>query len=186
VGIDKQVIIDNNFNSGGAQYLLKGIDGGFWSKVMKDAIFIKTHLDDINRTYFENGNKGYQSWCADMWSVLYNLWFRGKQTRVVAEMDFSWASDRIERLGQTAMLHNAGITSEASLKTRARDANGNQITISAPAFYKGKFISGLNPYTKLEYLEEVVNNPDSKLFCTSYYVSYMLKHKDKLWTVVSI
>lgn len=184
--IDKQVILDNNFNSGGAQYLLKGVDSAFWEKVMRDAIYIKIHLDNVNKTYFENGDKGYQSWCADMWAVLYNLWHRGKQTRVVAEMDFSWASDRIERLEQTAMLHNAGITSESSLKTRARDANGNHVTVSAPAFYKGKFISGTNPFLKLEHLEEVATNPDSKLFCTSYYVSYMLKHKDKLWTAVSI
>lgn len=185
-GIDRQVIIDNNFNSGGAQYLLKGVDSAFWEKVMKDAIYIKIHLDNVNKTYFENGNKGYQAWCADMWAVLYNLWHRGKQTRVVPEMDFSWSSDRIDRLEKTALLHNAGITSESSLKTRARDANGNQITVSASAFYKGKFLDGTNPYSKADYLEEVATNPDSKLFCTSYYASYMLKHKDKLWTVVSI
>ena len=110
VGIDEQTALNNNLNSGGAQYLIKDMGAEFWKKVLKDCISIKVHLDDVNKHFFVDGNTGYQSWCADMWSVLYNLWYFKKETKVIKEMDFAWATDPIQKLDNVAILHNAGIT----------------------------------------------------------------------------
>jgi hypothetical protein len=180
VGVDKETVIKNQNNSGGAQYLLKGVTAAFWDKVGKDSIMIKLYLDSLNRRFYESGDKGYQSWCSDMWAVLWNLWAEGKQTKVVREMNFAWATDPVEDLEDKSILHNAGVTGDSVIRTRIKDENGQNIKIDAPAFYKGAFKDGTSPYEALPYLQRVVSDETSKKFCTSYYVTYMLKYKDKL------
>lgn len=180
VGITKQKALDNQASSGGAQYLLKGTDSKFWEKVMKDCIAIKLHLDSVNRLFFENGNTGYQSWCADMWSVLYNLWHRNIETKVVPEMDFAWSTDPVEKLQQVAILHNAGITDEGSMRTTVKGEDGKNIVVKAPAFYKGRFVDGTPPWHDMSYLENIVNNEVSKKYCNHFYTDFLIKQKDKL------
>jgi len=167
VGIDSQTIMDNNSNTGGVQYILKNITADFWKKVEKDVISIRTHLQNINREFFESEDKGYQSWCADLWAVQYNLWFYNKQSKVVPELNFAWSTDPIIKLDTTPILHNAGIVSE----------HGN----GYPAFYKGKYHMGLDP-TKDSHLDVVLNNEQSKKYCTWYYASKLnhIKQKYKL------
>ena len=108
----REICEANNYHSGGAKYLLKNVDGDFWSKVMNDCILIRTYLQTVNREYFKDENSGYQSWCADMWAVLWNVWFREQETRVVPEMAFAWATDPISKLDTHTIFHNAGIVSE--------------------------------------------------------------------------
>ena len=98
VGISREIAEANNDHSGGAQYLLKNVDGDFWSKVMNDCILIRTYLQTVNREFFKDENTGYQSWCADMWAVLWNLWFREQETKVVPEIAFAWATDPIIKI----------------------------------------------------------------------------------------
>ena len=45
-----------------------------------------------------------------MWAVLWNGWLRGNETKIVEEMDFSWATDSEDRFNQTNIFHNAGVT----------------------------------------------------------------------------
>lgn len=180
VGIKKDVAIQNELGSGGAQYLLKNVTGKFWEKVMTDCVVIKVHLDNVNRDFFESTDKGYQSWCADMWAVLYNVWLLGMETKVVPEMDFAWATDLIIRLDKVSILHNAGVTGDSIIRTAHKDENGKSYMIDAPAFYKGKFVSGSNPYNSMDYLNKVVSHPKTKEFCTHYYANYLLSIKDKL------
>jgi hypothetical protein len=167
IGITRQTCEDNNLNSGGAQYLLKNTDANFWKKVMNDCILIRTYLQGVNKEFFENENTGYQSWCADMWSVLWNIWFRGQETKIIPEMDFAWSSDTIDKLKTTTILHNAGIVSE--------DGNGY------PAFYKGKYHMGLDPFEDTQ-IENVLSNMESRKFCTWFYAKKLdeLKEKYKL------
>jgi len=111
VGITKEIAIANNHNSGGAQYLLKNIDWKFWEKVENDCVIIYLYLkNDINQNYFLNQSKGFQAWCADMWAVLWNLWLRGQETKCPSELDFSWATNKIDRWYNTYIFHNAGVT----------------------------------------------------------------------------
>ena len=156
VGIDIQTIMNNDSNTGGVQYILKNITSDFWKKVEKDVISIRTHLQKINKEFFESEDKGYQSWCADLWAVQYNLWYYNKESKIAPELNFAWSTDPITKLDTTPILHNAGIVSE----------NGN----GYPAFYKGKYHLGLDP-TKDSQLDVVLNNEKSKNYCTWYYAN---------------
>lgn len=164
VGIDKQVAYDNNEHSGGAQYFLKDVDATFWNKVMNDCLLIRTYLQKVNREFFENENKGYQSWCADMWAVLWNLWFRGQETKVVEEMNFCWATDPIEKIEQNGIFHNAGIVSTH---------NGTY-----NCFYKGKYHNGGDP-TKDPHLDAILEDEIAKKYCTWFYANKLKELKNK-------
>jgi hypothetical protein len=164
VGVDKDVAYDNNEHSGGAQYFLKDVDATFWNKVMNDSLLIRTYLQKVNRDFFENENTGYQSWCADMWGVLWNLWFRGQETKVIKEMNFSWATDPIERLEENTLFHNAGIVSTH---------NGTY-----HCFYKGKYHNGGDP-TQDPHLDAILNDETSQKYCTWFYANKLKELKNK-------
>ena len=167
IGINRQIAEANNLHSGGAQYLLKNIDAEFWYKVMKNCITIRTYLQLINQEFFESENKGFQSWCADMWSVLWNLWGNEQETKVVPELAFAWAPDPITKLDTHTIFHNAGIV--------------NTTMDEVPCFYKGKYHLGADP-TKDPHLDVVLNNPEAQRKCTWYYANKLkqLSNKYKL------
>lgn len=166
IGINREIAEVNNLHSGGAQYLLKNVDAYYWSKVMNDCILIRTYLQQVNREFFKDENSGFQSWCADMWAVLWNLWLRDQETKIISEMNFSWASDPIIKLKETTIFHNAGIVSETG--------NGY------PAFYKGKYHTGQDP-TKDTYIDIILQDASSKEKCTWFYTDKLrqlsLKYK---------
>jgi hypothetical protein len=164
IGIDREIAEANNEHSGGAQYLLKNIDYNFWSKVMNDCILIRTYLQKINREFFKSEAEGFQSWCADMWAVLWNLWLRDQETKVVPELEFAWGPDPISKLDRCSIYHNAGIV--------AAEQGG------MPCFYKGKYHSGADPM-KDPHLDVVLNNEKSKQHCTWYYASAVNNIKQK-------
>ena len=163
IGISREVAEANAEHSGGAQYLLKNVDSSFWSKVMNDSVLIRTYLQKVNREFFANENKGFQSWCADMWAVLWNLWMIEQETKVVPELNFAWASDPIVKLKNTTILHNAGIVSN---------------DMGHPCFYKGNYHTGGDP-TRDKHLDIVINNEKSKKFCTWYYANELKKLSNK-------
>jgi hypothetical protein len=162
--VNRQLAEHYNMHSGGAQYLLKNIDADFWKHVMEDCISIRVFLMEVNREFFASENAGFQSWCADMWAVLWNLWRSGGITQVVPEMEFSWASDPIEKVGRLGIFHNAGMVG---------DTMGD-----IPTFYKGKYHTGTDPFTD-SHLEYVYNNEKSKMLGTHFYVSRLLELKEK-------
>ncbi len=115
--------------TGGAQYILKGVDGDFWRDVERQVLLIRKAFfwnieGSINRQYFSSEAAGFQSWCADMWAVNMALWSRGKPTDITPELDFSWATDGVETYKRKPIYHNAGAT-------------GAQPGV----FYKGQFIN---------------------------------------------
>ena len=164
VGISREIAEKYNMHSGGAQYLLKNIEVSFWQKMVGDTLTIRTYLLDINRKYFENENAGYQSWCADMWGLLWGLWAKGAETKVIPEMEFSWATDPIDKVHRLGIYHNAGVTSET--------LNGFH------AFYKGKYHEGADPF-KDATIYEIANNEVSVTKGTYYYLTELLKIKNK-------
>lgn len=178
-GITKERVEEGAADSGGAQYLLKNIDYKFWEKVMTDCVVLHLHLKNVNKTFFASEEKGIQSWCADMWAVLYALWNKGLATKVVPELEFAWATDVVEKLDKVAILHNAGVTGDSVIRTRAKDKDGNNIKVDGPAFYKGKFKDGQSPYSDMSYLQAVINSDISSQYCTHYYTNYLLKNKEK-------
>jgi hypothetical protein len=164
IGISREIAEANNDHSGGAQYLLKNTDAYFWSKVMNDVILIRTYLQQVNREFFKDENTGFQSWCADMWAVLWNLWLRGQETQVVPELDFTWATDPITKLDKMTIFHNAGVTGPFMGET--------------PFFYKGKYHQGIDPM-KDPHLDVILNNEQSQKSCTWWYTKKLIELKNK-------
>lgn len=163
-GITREIAEANNDHSGGAQYFLKNIDVMFWEKVLRDCISIRQYLSSINEQYFKDESTGFQSWCSDMWAVLWAIWFRNQTTQNIPEMEFSWSSDPIEKVLRLGIFHNAGIVSIDM---------GDY-----PAFYKGRYHMGRDPF-KDPQLEEVYNSEKAKQRGTHYYVQQMIKLKNK-------
>lgn len=159
VGISREIAEKNNLNSGGAQYLLKNIDVKFWEKCIGDCIKIRAFLQTINKQFFKDESAGFQSWCADMWAVLWNLWLREQETKVIKELDFSWSSDPLSKISETTILHNAGIVA--------------QTQGDVPVFYKGVYHQGNDPF-KDPHMYDVYENEKSKNLANWYYVSKMI------------
>lgn len=184
-GISKDVLIRNKETAGGAQYLLKNIDWHFWESVFNVTLAIRMHLMDFNQSYMqgktpgERENKGFQSWCADMWGVLHTLWALDRETAIVPEMEFAHANSEVEKLKEAVILHNAGIESSGKLKARiVVDGKKERVEVECPAFYKGKYIEE-SPFRRLDEVEEVANDTVSKQYCTAIYADKLLQLQAK-------
>ena len=164
IGISREIAEANNEHSGGAQYFLKNVDANFWHKVMNDCIIIRKYLQFINREFFASEEAGFQSWCADMWAVLWNLWLKDIETKNILEMEFSWASDSIEKVERLGLFHNAGIT--------------QQNMGSYPAFYKGAYHTGKDPFRDT-HMQTVLNDETAKKYGTHYYATKLIELKNK-------
>jgi hypothetical protein len=171
VGISKDRAIENQENSGGVQYILKNSTASYWNKVMNNSLIICTYMQKVNREYFSSQEIGYQSWCSDMWGILWNLWFADREVKVIPELNFSWGSCKIEQLEKSTIFHNAGITGEIMV-----DEQGTHL-----CFYKGKYHSGDDP-TKDPMLDKIIKSKKSQKYCTWYYAKKLkeLSKKYKL------
>lgn len=132
VGIGKEVVKLNQNNSGGGQYLIKNSNYGVWEKIYLNSTQLYDRMWEYHKKYPLSPGE-IQFWTAEMWSLLWNLWIDGQETRISNELDFSWATDNIDVYNQRNILHMAGVTD--NLKTTK--------------FYKGDFIN-VNPLNKLK------------------------------------
>lgn len=124
VGISPAEIQKNNNHAGGAQYLLKNNSWEIWLKIYKDSIRLYDYLMTLGKNYpLESGH--IQFWTAEMWSILWNLWYFEKEVRVSDILDFSWATDTVKVYNKKDILHLAGVTENNS----------------SDKFYKGNFIN---------------------------------------------
>ncbi|RQO70561.1 hypothetical protein DBR43_21380 [Pedobacter sp. KBW06] len=118
VGISKELLKREDSNAGGAQYILKGITSEFWQKVEKDSESLYMAMKAFNnelweREYpvkgeFRSKKRGIQAWCADMWAVLWNLWYFNKKVEIHEELHFSWPYSPIESWKKLAIQHYSG------------------------------------------------------------------------------
>lgn len=132
IGIDVDLIKDNQENSGGGQYLIKNSNCELWDKIYKDSIQLYDKMIDYQKRYPINPGQ-IQFWTAEMWSLLWNLWLYGNKTKITKELDFSWATDTIDVYNERPILHMAGVTDDLK-KTK---------------FYKGEYIN-VDPIEKLK------------------------------------
>jgi hypothetical protein len=150
IGITAECVECNQENSGGGQYLIKKTDWMIWEKIYMDCTPLYDQMMDYQRRFPINPGE-IQFWTAEMWSLLWNLWYFGKETKVVKDLDFSWATDSISIYEQRPILHMAGVTSD--MKTTK--------------FYKGDFIN-VNPLKKLmenfEYFDYVEEHSSTKKY----------------------
>lgn len=125
VGIEPSTVIQNESNSGGAQYIFgKGvsIDSTFFDIIEGQSD--KLYRLMINTSGKYNPEHPIQSWTADMWVLLWNIWKAGYETKVVSAMNFSWPNDNKADFFTHNIFHNAGVS------TNEKDL-----------FYKGAFIN---------------------------------------------
>lgn len=169
VGIDKQIVIDNEKNTGGCQYLLKNIDYKFWEDVERDCINLVMKCRSINGEFFSSEERGFQSWAiGDMCGVLWNLWKRGAKTECPEELNFNWATTPVEDWDKNKIFHNAGITGHYLDKEK-----------TIKMFYKGdpRFKMSLVTPWELEY-EGI-----SDKYCGKKYLDYILSIKNPVSVV---
>jgi hypothetical protein len=155
-GLDRGDAIFNEDGSGGAQYLLKNIDAEFWQDVFSGCIKVLMNLRSVNRRFFANEDKGFQSWCADMWSILFNLWKMKYNTSCPWEMDFCWATDPIGKWDQVQIYHDAGATSrnhDNAVLFHKREAKYIN-NISTP--FEDDLSDVSKKYCSSKYVEEIV------------------------------
>lgn len=124
VGIKKDIIISNQKNSGGGQYLIKNTDHKIWSKIYRNSNELYSKMIKFHRK-FPISNGQIQFWTAEMWSLLWNLFLFEKEVVVTDLLDFSWATDKIDIYEKKPILHMAGVTED----------------IKRDKFYKGDFIN---------------------------------------------
>jgi len=115
VGIEESIIKDNELNSIGAQYLMKGINAEFWSNVEKDCERLYNEITMLNNIKKAENNQYHelQIWCADMWAVLWNGWKLGKETVCHPDLEFAWGTSTESDFERLNILHNAGVVSSA-------------------------------------------------------------------------
>jgi len=118
LGFSEKMIRENENNSGGAQYILKGINSSFWKKVEEDSSILYEHLIKNQDKNIELFLLEYpetkiplvvNSWCADMWALLWNL-FEKSKVRIHKELNFCWANDDNRKWNENYIFHNAGIS----------------------------------------------------------------------------
>lgn len=177
----REEIMLNSPNMGGAQYLLKNINSQFWTNCFNYACEIKLHLENTNNifmegdTYIQKQNNGFQAFCADMWAVLFQLIANKAPISCPKELDFAWSTDRIERLEDVCIIHNAGVNSDAVIRVAfEKNKDGTNVMVEGPLFNKGKYTDKY-PEEDLLYLEQIYNNPVNKQFVNNVYLQKLLK-----------
>jgi len=97
VNIAPELVLEQDAHCGGAQYVLQNVPISFWQKVEKDCEAIYHFLETCNLekkiSYITSNNNpmpklGIQSWCADMWAVLWNALYFKRTVRVHKDIDF--------------------------------------------------------------------------------------------------
>lgn len=116
VGINQTLVKEKQLESGGAQYVMKGVDWRFFEKMEKDSERLFKEITELNKTKkaTDPSHHEIQIWCADMWAILWQAWMRGYTTRIIKEMEFCWATDTATRWNDVYIFHNAGVTKESS------------------------------------------------------------------------
>lgn len=124
--IDPQLVIDNNDNSIGAQYLMKGVDKTFWEDVERDSEKLFVDITELNRKKKQDDPDHHeiQIWCADMWAVLWNAWKRGHKTQCHDDLEFAWGTSPENEWDKFSIFHNAGVVNtEGGLFHKAKFMN---------------------------------------------------------------
>lgn len=131
VGLDVELIKENRENAGGGQYLIKNTNSEIWDKIYQDSIKLYDQMIDYQKRFPISPGE-IQFWTAEMWSVLWNLWLYGYKTVITDDLDFSWATDKIDVYEKKPILHMAGVTHD----------------LKSTKFFKGDFIN-IDPIEKL-------------------------------------
>lgn len=182
IGVDKQTLIDNKANTGGAQYLLKNITYKWWEKVFEDCISIRTYLSRANQRLMkgdsvkEREDNGWQSWCADMYAMQWGMWRDGIKSLCPPEMDFSWATEPIYKWQANAIYHDAGVAEPGQLfyKRGQYQAVGDN-----PKAHLSYTHNWEHPLSRTPFMDDLSFVPEN--FCSYNYVKEIQETKKYLY-----
>lgn len=116
--IDKQMVLDRQEQSGGAQKLIKGVSSDYWKQVFDLSLKLWSEIPKVsNKIKQEKKEKGehyheLQHWTMSMWAELWIGWKMGHEVRIPKDFDFMFATNPIEDWDRLAFFHNAGILGE--------------------------------------------------------------------------
>ncbi len=157
LNIDPTVVEANDVNAGGAQYILKGMNAGFWAQMEEDCEQMFRYLNrntvgHVPATVLAAGDhqSGIQAWCTDMWVLFWSALKQGKKVRISAELDFSWAADPIARYNDHKIFHNSGVTSKINADNKMIFAK-TEFTTHSPFFFRQDLYS--QDYCAHEYVK---------------------------------
>jgi hypothetical protein len=151
VGISKELVKDNQNNSGGAQKLMKNLTAEYWDLVERYSFELYDVLLKLQHVREDESEHGIQAWTASMWAELWTAWKRGIEVVVPRQFDFCWATCHSKKWDNVFFFHNAGVTS---------DKDG--------MFHKAKYMDSY-PYD---------SNDDVSEYKCSYYYYKLIKSID--------
>ena len=139
-------------DSGGSQYIFKGVDHRFWHKVETDSenLYKYFQISEPKRVEKDPSYYGIQQFTAGMWGMLWNCWFYDLPVKITPRLDFCWGTDPIDKWDKCDIFHNAGVTHEIGVKHNI--------------FYKGAY-TGTLPYN------DVLNTEYNKEFGSWHYTN---------------
>jgi len=154
VGVDSQLVIDNEEKTGGAQYFIPNnlkLSSDFWNKVKLDSVALFDYMNSTTSKYAPSDP--IQAWTADMWALLWNFWLIGYDSKISKELAFSWATDPIAYWKANKIFHNAGVTPDRK-----------------NLFFKGGFMTKMpfgedfsyvsEQFCSKKYVEEIMSTPN--------------------------
>ena len=104
VGVSIEDIKSMNNSSIGAQYIISQPSSEYFKKVYEDSIKLWKYIKDKDTNY--------QKWCQEMVATLWNMPLFDVMPRAKKEMEFTWATDSIEKWNKNKIYHNAGVTND--------------------------------------------------------------------------
>jgi len=112
VGLSPELVMQNDKNCGGAQYITKNNTFEYWDEVQRLSHPLYTHMRDTAEKY-KTPEQVYpiQAWTSEMWTTNWVLWKNGGKTKCIPELDFHWANHNMRDL-KHSIYHNAGITED--------------------------------------------------------------------------
>jgi hypothetical protein len=114
--IDKELVKQNQSNSGGAQKLIKKVPHWYWKEAFDLQMRWWREIPPISQKIANEKKESgedylqLQHWTMSMWAELWMAWIMGRETRVPKEFDFHFAIDNINRWDDRYFFHNAGVT----------------------------------------------------------------------------
>ena len=150
VGVSIDCVKCNQENSGGGQYLIKNTDSELWKKIYDDCTPLYYQMLDYQKRFPINPGQ-IQFWTAEMWSLLWNLWLHGIETKISEKLNFSWATDSVKVYEKEPILHMAGVTEN----------------LKGTKFYKGDYIN-IDPIELLRNDETYFDYVDSNSSTIKY------------------
>lgn len=146
VNVTTKLIENIQKDSGGAQYIIKNDSYEYWDKVENDSedlyMLMNNKVDYIN-----DKTTKIQSWTADMWSILWNFIYFKQKVKVIPEMDFCWATDKIHKWDKKTIFHNAGVVDQSEL------FNKGHYSKKSPFFSELSHVS--DEYCSYNYVKEI-------------------------------